>query len=36
LVAEGLVWQIGLITGFLHGRHQIYDGPSVELPQSGH
>jgi ATP synthase protein I len=30
VVAEGLVWQVGQITGFLRGRHQIYDYPSVE------
>jgi len=35
VVAEGLIWQIGLITGFLRGRHQIYDGPSVETPEGG-
>lgn len=35
VLAEGLIWQIGQITGFLRGRHQIYDGPSVESPQSG-
>jgi len=35
VVAEGLVWQIGLVNGFLRGRHQIYDGPSVETPQGG-
>lgn len=35
VVAEGLIWQIGLITGFLRGRHQIYDGPSVETPPGG-
>lgn len=36
VVAEGLVWQIGLIVGFLRGRHQIYDGPTVETPQGRH
>jgi ATP synthase protein I len=35
VLAEGLVWQIGQVTGFLRGRHQIYDGPSVENPQAG-
>lgn len=35
VLAEGLVWQIGQITGFLRGRHQIYDGPSLKSPQSG-
>jgi len=35
VLAEGLVWQIGQITGFLRGRHQIYDGPSVQTPQGG-
>lgn len=35
VLAEGLIWQIGQITGFLRGRHQIYDGPSVESPHSG-
>ena len=35
VLAEGLVWQIGQVTGFLRGRHQIYDGPSLKSPQSG-
>ncbi len=35
VVAEGLIWQIGLITGFLRGRHQVFDGPSVQSPQGG-
>lgn len=35
VVAEGLVWQIGLIAGFLRGRHPVYEGPSVEPPQVG-
>jgi len=35
VLAEGLVWQVGQITGFVRGRHQIYDGPSVETPQVG-
>lgn len=35
VIAEGLVWQIGQITGFLRGRHQIYDGTSVQMPQGG-
>lgn len=35
VLAEGLVWQIGQITGFLRGRHQIYDRPSVETPPGG-
>lgn len=34
VLAEGLIWQIGQITGFLRGRHQIYDGPSVQTPQA--
>ena len=34
VLAEGLVWQIGQITGFLRGRHQIYDGPSFRSPPS--
>lgn len=32
VIAEGLVWQIGLITGFLRGRQEIYDGRSVQMP----
>ncbi len=35
VIAEGLVWQIGQITGFLRGRHQVYDGPPVQTPQGG-
>jgi hypothetical protein len=35
MVTEGLVWQVGLIAGFLRGRHPIYDGPVVEPPQVG-
>jgi len=35
VLAEGLVWQMGQITGFLRGRHQIYDYPSVQSPQTG-
>jgi ATP synthase protein I len=35
VLAEGLIWQIGQITGFLRGRHQIYDYPSTHTPQSG-
>ena len=35
VLAEALVWQIGQITGFLRGRHQIYDGSSVQTPQGG-
>lgn len=34
VIAEGLVWQVGLITGFLRGRQEIYDGPSVQMPSS--
>lgn len=32
VVAEGLVWQIGQIAGFLRARHQIYDLPSAQAP----
>lgn len=35
VLAEGLTWQVGQITGFLRGRHQIYDQASVRAPQSG-
>lgn len=32
VVAEGLVWQIGQIAGFLRARHQIYDEPCAQTP----
>ena len=35
VLAEGLIWQIGQINGFLRGRHQIYHGTSVETPPGG-
>jgi hypothetical protein len=34
VLAEGLIWQIGQVTGFLRARHPIYDQAGVETYQS--